>query len=104
MRSRLIAVFVLILVAVAPAAQAHAPCSIQTVTGTYAVQTTGLSASGNIIDSPFGPAYQLHGGAAVLVGHMTVASDGSVAGTYLGRLRGLPYPADDVHGAGQREP
>jgi hypothetical protein len=92
MRGRLVAIFVLVLMVVAPAARAQAPCSIQTVTGTYAVLTTGVSASGNVFESPLGPAYQLHGGAAVLVGHMTVASDGSVAGTYWGVYVAFPIP------------
>jgi hypothetical protein len=92
MRGRLIAVLVLMLVAVAAGAQAQAPCSIQTVTGTYAVQTKGVSASGSVIDSPLGPAYQLHGGAATLVGHMTIAPDGAVAGTYWGVYVAFPIP------------
>lgn len=69
------------LLAIAPAAFAGAPCTIRTVTGTYAVQITGNSFVGEIL--PVG-AYQLHGGSAVLVAELTIAPDGSVRGPMWG--------------------
>jgi hypothetical protein len=78
--------------AFAPAAFAQAPCSIQTITGTYAVQTTGWSASGRVIDSPLGPAYEVRGGEAVLVGQVTIAPDGTAAGNYWGVYVAFPIP------------
>lgn len=92
MRARATAVVLFTLLAFAPAALAQAPCSLQTITGTYAVQTTGWSAYGSIFTSPLGPTYQLVGGHAVLVGEATVAPDGTVAGAYWGVYVAFPIP------------
>lgn len=92
MRARATAVVLFTLLAFAPAAFAQAPCSIQTITGTYAVQTTGWSAYGSIFTSPLGPTYQLVGGEAVLVGQVTIARDGTAVGTYWGVYVAFPVP------------
>jgi hypothetical protein len=89
MRGKLIAALVIAVVAAAPAAWAQ-PCSIQTVTGTYAVQVTGRSASGSV-NVPYAY-YELQGGSAVLVGQITVAANGTYTGTYWGIYVMIPIP------------
>jgi opacity protein-like surface antigen len=81
MRGKLIAALVIVLAAAAPAVWAQ-PCSIQTVTGTYAVQVTGRSASGTL-NVPYS-FYELQGGQASLVGQVTIAPSGAYTGTYWG--------------------
>jgi hypothetical protein len=99
MRGRLIAALVIVVVAVAPAAWAQAPCSLQTVTGTYAVQVTGRSMSGSVADVPgWGPVYELQGGSAVLVGRVTVAASGTYTGTFWGVYVAAPIPPTPVAG------
>jgi len=69
--------------AFAQAAFAQAPCSIQTITGTYAVQTTGWSASGRVIDSPLGPAYESAAARPCWLGRSPLPPDGT-GGHYWG--------------------
>ena len=92
MRARTTVAVLVFLLACAPAAIAQAPFSIQTITGTYAVQTRGWSAYGSIFTSPLGPTYQLVGGEAVLVGQVTIARDGTATGTYWGVYVAFPVP------------
>jgi hypothetical protein len=90
MRGTLIAALVLaVVVTAAPAAWAQ-PCSIQTVTGTYAVQVTGRSASGTV-NVPYS-FYELQGGQASLVGQVTIAANGTYTGTYWGIYVMMPIP------------
>jgi hypothetical protein len=99
MRGKLIAALVIAVVAAAPAAWAQAPCSLQTVTGTYAVQTTGWSASGSMADIPgYGPVYNLVGGSAVLVGQATIAANGTYTGSYWGVYVAAPIPTTPFTG------
>ena len=99
MRGTLLGVLVVLFVIVAPVAHAQPPCSIQTVTGTYAVQTTGWSASGSVNDLlGYGPVYDLVGGSAVLVGQATIAANGTYKGTYWGVYVAAPIPTTEFTG------
>ena len=90
MTRKWVAVVAVVLLALSSTASAQAPCSLRTVVGTYAVQTGGLAATGSVIDSALGPAYALHGGAAVLVGQVTIAADGTATGTWWGVYVAMP--------------
>ena len=93
MRSRIVALFAGVLAAMLPAvARAQAPCSIHTITGTYAVQITGQSLIGSLAMS--GSPYQLAGGEAVFVAKLTVSPDGSVQGPLWGVY--VAFPVESV--------
>ena len=98
MRGTLIAALVVVLAAAAPAAWAQ-PCSLQTVTGTYAVQVTGRSYVGSVMNvEGYGPIYELLGGQAVIVGQLTIAANGAYTGTYWGVYVAAPIPPTPVAG------
>ena len=98
MRGTLLAALVILLVAAAPAVWAQ-PCSIQTVTGTYAVQVTGRSFVGSVMNvEGYGPIYELLGGQASLVGQVTIAPSGAYTGTYWGVYVMMPIPPTPVAG------
>jgi hypothetical protein len=60
---------------------------------TYAIQVTGRSTVGSLIDFPgYGYIYELHGGHASLVGQVTIAADGTMAGTFWGIYVTTPIP------------
>lgn len=63
-------------------ARAQAPCSIKTITGTYAAQIGGGAFAGDLVTA--GVPYRLTGGVASLVARVTVAADGSVQGPMWG--------------------
>lgn len=90
MRARMTAAILLFVLAGAPAALAQAPCSLQTITGTYAIQETSFSAKGSL--SPASGYYQLIGLAIVLVGQVTISPTGAVSGSYWGVYGAAPIP------------
>jgi hypothetical protein len=94
MRARTVLAFLFLALACAPIARAQAPCSIHTITGTYAVQITGQSLIGSLV--PSGAPYQLAGGEAVFVAKLTVSPDGSVQGPLWGVYVDFPVEADFV--------
>src|SRR5512143_1631703 len=91
MKMRLVRLAAVIALAVPVAAFAQPPCSIHTITGTYAVQITGQSLIGALV--PNAAPYQLVGGEAALVARLTIAPDGSVSGPLWG-----VYVAETVEG------
>jgi hypothetical protein len=97
MRGTLIAALVVVLAA-APAAWAQ-PCSLQTVTGTYAIQVTARSEVGSLVNiEGYGPIYELLSGSAVLVGQITVGANGTTVGTYWGIYVAVPIPVTPFTG------
>ena len=83
MRLNVVSLLVVTLVAMLPApASAQEPCSINTITGTYAVQISGSSFVGTL--APTAAPYQLHGGTAAFVARLTIERDGSVQGLLWG--------------------
>jgi hypothetical protein len=99
MRGTLIAALVVLVAAAAPTAWAQAPCSLQTVTGSYAVQVAGRSYVGSVMNvEGYGPIYELLGGQAVIVGQLTIAANGTYTGTYWGVYVTAPIPPTPVAG------
>jgi hypothetical protein len=96
-RSSVVALLIVILGA-ASVVSAEAPCSLNTVRGTYAVETKGQLFQGGISPVP-GP-----GGLPLLngyllpiyaVGTMTIARDGSAVGAFAGQFGIMPYESND---------
>lgn len=90
MKRKSIPIIAVALLAFGQAAWAQAPCSQQTVTGTYAVMASGFAAVGALQFAGQDPYYALHGGSSVFVGPVTIAPDGTATGTWWGVYVAFP--------------